>query len=108
LPERELTLLQQTDRIRRFDDRPFTDTAAQMRCMDLIVTTDTSIANLAGALGCPTLVLLGFSSDFRWLTDTPRTPWYPTLELLRQPAPGEWDGVLGQVRERIAALLADR
>jgi tetratricopeptide (TPR) repeat protein len=108
LPERELALLQQTDRIRRFGDRPFTDTAAQMLCMDLIVTTDTSIANLAGALGCPALVLLGFSSDFRWLTDTPRTPWYPTLELLRQPSPGEWGDVLAQVRERIGALIAGR
>jgi tetratricopeptide (TPR) repeat protein len=108
LPEREFALLQQTDRIRRFEDRPFTDTAAQMLCMDLIVTTDTSIANLAGALGCPALVLLGFSADFRWLADTPRTPWYPTLELLRQPAPGAWDPLLAQVRARIAALLAER
>lgn len=106
LPERESALLQQTDRIRRFEDRPFSDTAAQMLGMDLIVTTDTSIANLAGALGCPAVVLLGFSSDLRWLTTPARTPWYPTLELLRQAAPGAWDERLAQVRDRIAALVA--
>ena len=106
LPERELALLQQTDRIRRFDDRPFTDTAAQMLVMDLVVTTDTSIANLAGALGCPAVVLLGFSSDLRWLTTPTRTPWYPTLELLRQARPGDWDAALAQVHDRIAAVVA--
>ena len=106
LPERELALLQQTDRIRRFDDRPFTDTAAQMLVMDLVVTTDTSIANLAGALGCPAVVLLGFSSDLRWLTTPSRTPWYPTLELLRQARPGDWDAALAQVHDRIAAVVA--
>jgi len=106
LPERELALLQESGRIRRFADRPFTDTAAQMLCMDLIVTTDTSIANLAGALGCPTVVLLGFSSDFRWLTQAARTPWYPSLALLRQPGPGEWDSILAQAHDRMAAVVA--
>jgi tetratricopeptide (TPR) repeat protein len=106
LPERESALLQETDRIHRFEDRPFTDTAAQMLCMDLLVTTDTSIANLAGALGCPALVLLGFSSDARWLTTPAHTPWYPSLELLRQTSPGAWDASLAQVHDRIATVVA--
>lgn len=88
--------------------RDFADTAALMEALDLVITTDTSVANLAGALGRPTWVLLGFVADWRWLLDRPTTPWYPTARLYRQPAPKDWDSVVTRVRTDLAALIAAR
>ncbi|RQH09142.1 tetratricopeptide repeat protein [Paraburkholderia dinghuensis] len=76
----------------------FADTAALMRNLDLVVTTDTSIAHLAGALGTPCWVLLNFDCDWRWLHERTDSPWYPgTMRLFRQPEPGAWDAVIGEV-----------
>ena len=62
----------------------FAETAALLSCLDLVITVDTSVAHLAGALGRPTWVLLPFAPDYRWLLDRDDSPWYPTLRLFRQ------------------------
>jgi len=76
----------------------FEGTAALIECMDLVVTVDTSIAHVAGALGKAVWVLLPFSSDWRWLLDRTDSPWYPSARLFRQPRPGDWDSVVAAVR----------
>jgi tetratricopeptide (TPR) repeat protein len=86
----------------------FSDSAALMAELDLIITTDTSTPNLAGALHLPAWLMLSFVPDWRWGFDGPQTPWYPTLRLFRQPQAGDWETVVEQVaaalRERSAVL----
>jgi ADP-heptose:LPS heptosyltransferase len=72
--------------------------------LDLIITVDTSIAHLAGALGRPFWLLLSYAPDWRWLLDRDDSPWYPTARLFRQPAPGDWGSVVAQVREALPAF----
>lgn len=79
----------------------FADTASIMSNMDLIVTVDTSIAHLAGAMGKPVWVLLPFVPDWRWLLDREDSPWYPTMRLFRQSTPGGWADVLQRVSEAL-------
>jgi tetratricopeptide (TPR) repeat protein len=76
----------------------FADTAALMAALDLIITVDTSVAHLAGALGRPVWLLNRFNTDWRWLMDRDDSPWYPTMRIFRQSAPRDWDGVLAAVR----------
>ena len=85
------------------DLTPFTEAAAAIMNLDLVVTVDTSLAHLAGALGCPVWTLLPFIPDWRWMLDRDDSPWYPTMRLFRQEKRGEWEGVI----ERVAAELAD-
>jgi tetratricopeptide (TPR) repeat protein len=73
------------------------DTAAMIALLDLVITIDTSIAHLAGAMGKPTWVLLPSSTDWRWMRERSDNPWYPTARLFRQPAPGDWESVVTQV-----------
>ncbi len=89
--------------IRHFGDAlgSFADTAALMACVDCIVSVDTSVVHLAGALGRPLWVMLPFLPDWRWLLDRDDSPWYPTARLFRQSRAGEW----GDVFERIGAAL---
>jgi len=84
--------------------RDFADTAALIAHLDLIITVDTSVAHLAGALGKPTWVLLPFAPDWRWLTDREDSPWYPTMSLFRQTRFGDWPSVVQRVRDQLAAL----
>jgi tetratricopeptide (TPR) repeat protein len=85
---------------RDFDD--FTDTAAAVALVDLVISVDTSVAHLAGALGKPVWVLLPFCPDWRWLTERDDSPWYPSARLFRQPRIGDWDTVLAQVARELA------
>jgi hypothetical protein len=89
------------------NDRDLAETAALMATLDLVITTDTCVAHLAGAMGKPVWILLPHLSDWRWMQRTETTPWYPTARLFRQSAPGDWDGVMervtGQLRELRAA-----
>lgn len=78
-----------------------TDTAAFLQGMDLVVSVDTSVAHLAGALGCPLWILLPHLADWRWLLDRDDSPWYPTARLFRQTAPGDWDGVTARLKEAL-------
>lgn len=89
-----------------FDAGPdaFVDTAAIMRTLDLIITSDTSIAHLAGALGRPTWVALKYVPDWRWLLDREDSPWYPTLRLFRQETPGDWKLVFAEIAQELRSL----
>lgn len=73
--------------------RDFDDTAALVASLDLVVTTDTAVAHLAGALGKPAWLLLSSEGEWRWLQGRSDTPWYPSLRLFRQATPGDWAGV---------------
>jgi len=75
----------------------FMDTAAVMEHMDLIITVDTAIAHLAGALGRPVWLLLPYSTDWRWIVNRTDSPWYPTMRIFKQPAPFDWDNVMTAV-----------
>ena len=75
----------------------FDQTAALAMNMDSVITIDTSITHLVGALGIPTWVLLPYHACFRWLADRDDSPWYPSLRLFRQPAPGAWEPVVARV-----------
>jgi tetratricopeptide (TPR) repeat protein len=75
----------------------FLDSAAAIQCLDLVITVDTALAHLAGALSAPTWVALKRLPDWRWFLDRDDTPWYPGMRLFRQPAPGDWDSVVSQI-----------
>ena len=80
------------------------DTAALIAELDLVITVDTSIAHLSGALGQPTWVLLPFAPDWRWLLERSDSPWYPTARLFRQPRPRDWPAVAAGVGDALQAL----
>ena len=82
-------------------------TAAVVAALDLIVSVDAAPAHLAGALGRPVWVLLPHAPHWRWLTDRADSPWYPTMRLFRQPAPGDWDGVIAEVKAALIAMRND-
>lgn len=79
----------------------FADTAAIINNLDLVISVDTAVAHLAGALGKETWVLLPFSPDWRWLTNRDDSPWYPTIKLFRQPVLGDWGHVFKTVTEAL-------
>ncbi len=81
----------------------FADTAAALARLDLVVTVDTAVAHLAGALARPVWLLLPFAPDWRWMLARDDSPWYPTMRLFRQRRPGDWAGVF----ERVLAALAE-
>jgi hypothetical protein len=85
---------------------PFMDTAAVLSCLDLLVTSDTAVLHLAGALGVPVWAALPFVPDWRWLLDREDCPWYPSARLFRQTAPGDWHGVFARMAEEASRLLA--
>src|SRR5262249_5230637 len=91
-----------TDLGDRLDD--FAVTAAVIQNLDLVVSIDSAVAHLAGALGAPVWVALSFAPDWRWLLDREDSPWYPTARVFRQRCLGGWD----EVFRRIAAGLATR
>lgn len=84
------------------------DLAACMSALDLVVSVDTAIVHLAGALGLPAWVLLYDTPDWRWLLDRGDSPWYPSLRLFRQPHWGAWDPPIVRVAEALAALVVAR
>lgn len=86
----------------------FGDSAALMMQMDLILTIDSSPVHLAGALGLPVWMVALYTTDWRWLTDREDSPWYPTLRLFRQHAPGNWDEAFKKVEAQFATLVKAR
>jgi tetratricopeptide (TPR) repeat protein len=92
----------------RFDEGPdaFADAAAVIEHLDLVISIDTSMAHVAGALGRPVWTLLPKSSDWRWLLDRAYTPWYPTMRLFRQRVAEDWSGVAAALEGRLAAVVA--
>lgn len=83
----------------------FADTAALIDQLDLVISVDTSVAHLAGAMGKPVWILLCFDCCWRWLADRSDSPWYPTARLYRQDRPGDWDGVVARVCRDLEAWL---
>ena len=81
----------------------FAETAAAIAGMDLVISVDSAVAHLAGALGKPVWTLLPYSAEWRWGTEGERSPWYPTMRLLRQPRPGDWESVLRKVAEGLCS-----
>ena len=86
-----------------FDSGPdaFLDSAALMQSLDLVITSDTAIAHLAGALGRPAWVALKYLPEWRWMLNRSDSPWYPTLRLFRQQTPGDWDGVFAAMAHEL-------
>jgi tetratricopeptide (TPR) repeat protein len=83
----------------------FMETAALISCLDLVITVDTSVAHLAGALGRPTWILLPHTPDWRWLLDRDDSPWYPTVRLFRQTETRDYASVLDRVRTELLMLV---
>jgi hypothetical protein len=82
--------------------------AATIAQMDLVITVDTLAAHLAGALGTSAWLLLQYAADWRWMIRRSDSPWYPSLRLYRQPAPGEWESTVHTVAEDLTRWLATR
>jgi Tfp pilus assembly protein PilF len=83
------------------DLHDFSDTAALVRNLDLVISVDTAVAHLAGALAKPVWTLLPFAPDWRWLVDREDSPWYPSMRLFRQPSAGDWPGVMANVAREL-------
>jgi len=83
----------------------FAETAALVSCLDLVITVDTSVAHLAGALGRPTWIMLPYVPDYRWLLDRDDSPWYPTVRLFRQDETRDYADVVDRVRRELAAIV---
>lgn len=86
----------------------FADTAAVLAQLDLVITIDTSVAHLAGAMGRPTWIMLPFVPDWRWFLDREDSPWYPTVRLFRQAEHNDWDGVIARVASALRAFGAGK
>jgi ADP-heptose:LPS heptosyltransferase len=83
--------------------RDLLDTAALIENLDLVIGVDSAVAHLTGALGRPMWMFNRFESEWRWLLGREDSPWYPSIRILRQPRPGDWDSVI----QRAAVMLAD-
>lgn len=88
------------------DIRDFADTAALVANLDLVISVDTAVAHLAGAMGKPVWLLNRFDAEWRWLRDRCDSPWYPTLRQFRQAAPGDWEGVIARARAELERMGA--
>jgi hypothetical protein len=88
------------------DLHDFEDTAALIVNLDLVISVDTAVAHLAGALGKPVWLLNRFDTDWRWLLNRDDSPWYPTLRQFRQPRPGDWNGAVCAARDALQRLAA--
>jgi tetratricopeptide (TPR) repeat protein len=107
LSKADVEILQRHGRVAVFGDEiaDFADTAAIIAMVDLVVSVDTSVAHLAGALGRPLWVLLPFSADYRWMVDREDSPWYPSARLLRQPQIGDWGSVLERLQRELLRFM---
>jgi ADP-heptose:LPS heptosyltransferase len=104
--KKEERLILDKNRIMSFDDiHDFDDTAAIIQNLDLIISTDTAVAHLAGALGKPVWVMLAFVADWRWHFTRTDSPWYPSASLFRQTAIGDWQGVVKNVKTNLEKWL---
>jgi hypothetical protein len=90
------------------DINDFADTAAIIAQLDLVVTIDTSVAHLAGALGAPTWVMLKYSPDWRWFLNRTDSPWYSTIRLFRQQQPGNWCSVVTDVATELKNVISKK
>jgi hypothetical protein len=107
IDEGDAATLEQLDSIAFYgeDLRDFSDTAAIIDHLDLVISVDTSVVHLAGAMGKPVWVLLPYSADWRWLLDRDDSPWYPAARLFRQDSTRSWSNVMARVREALDEFL---
>jgi Tfp pilus assembly protein PilF len=107
--DHDQALLEEMPQFIHFGERlqDFTDTAALIATLDLVITVDTSVAHLAGALGKPVWIMLPHIPDWRWLLDRSDSPWYPTAKLYRQPRAGDWHSVIKRITEDLRKLCQD-
>ena len=109
--ESDIALLASRVDVRRLGEelKDFADTAALIELMDLVVTVDTSVAHVAGALGKPVWILLPLNPhDWRWMLDREDSPWYPNARLFRQPASGDWASVIARVSKELVRRFGAR
>lgn len=99
----EMEVIDWADELKTFDD-----TAALISALDLVITVDTSVAHLAGALGAPVWTLLAIAPDFRWMLDREDSPWYPTMRLFRQDKKDDWDPVIARVKDELARWASEK
>jgi hypothetical protein len=86
----------------------FDDTAAAISLLDVIVSVDTAVAHLAGALGAKTWILLPHVAEWRWLLSRSDSPWYPTARLFRQPAVNDWPGAVAALSQALGNMIRGR
>jgi ADP-heptose:LPS heptosyltransferase len=86
--------------------KDFADTAELIQNLDLVITVDTAVAHLAGAMGKPVWLMLPFLPDWRWMLDREDSPWYPTMRLFRQKAIGDWPSVVDRITEALKGRYA--
>lgn len=99
-PPKGMKLIDYTDEI-----NDFSDTAALIKNLDLVISADTAVAHLAGALGNPVWTLLPSVSIYQWMLHREDSPWYPTMKLFRQPSQGDWESVIDKVIDELQKLL---
>jgi ADP-heptose:LPS heptosyltransferase len=85
----------------------FSDTAALIANLDLVITIDSAVAHLAGAMGKPVMLMLPFSADWRWMLGRSDSPWYPTMRLFRQTRAGDWSTCIGQITQALREIVRD-
>ncbi|HXP95073.1 MAG TPA: glycosyltransferase family 9 protein, partial [Telmatospirillum sp.] len=107
-PTAQITLLPAESRPLHLmeDVSDFADTADLLANLDLVISVDTSVAHLAGAMGKPVWILSRFDGCWRWLTGRDDSPWYPTARLFRQTTPGDWDAPVRRVVAQMEHLVA--
>lgn len=107
MPPRDLATLARFPGLTDLSDDlvDFGETAAVIENLDLVITVDTSMGHLAGALGCPVWILIPKAADWRWMLDRDDSPWYPSARLFRQQRPGAWDDTLVRLRSALAEHL---
>lgn len=88
------------------DIKDFSDTMAAIANLDLVISVDTSVVHLAGAMGAPVWTLLAFNADWRWMIDRDDSPWYPTMRLFRQQSFGDWPSAFAQIERALVDLVA--
>jgi tetratricopeptide (TPR) repeat protein len=103
LREQDREYLATARKIMHFGDQlaDYDDTAALIDCLNLVITVDTSVAHLAGALGKPVWILLPYNPSWRWMLEREDSPWYPSARLFRQPRGGDWDSVITRIAETL-------
>lgn len=102
-PPDGMTLIDLTDRL-----HDFSDTAALIEQLDLVISIDTAVAHLAAALGKPVFLMLPFAPDWRWLLGRSDSPWYPTMQIFRQKQPGNWEEVLLRVQDALHTFSSNK
>lgn len=108
--EEDQATLSRLDQIQEYAEElnDFSDTAALVDNLDLIISVDTSVAHLAGAMAKDVWIMISYLPDYRWMLDRDDSPWYPTATLFRQPAIGDWESVIGNVKQALQEWLASK